>query len=481
MLDKLRKKYTQTPVELRASVVYVICNILQKCLSVITLPLFTDLLSKEQFGEFTVYNSWSSMLTLFLTLYMAHGSFSTAMVRFEKDRSGYISVVQTISAVLCLLFMGIYLPLRSWFNGLFSMSTPLVCVMVAEILTQFGLTCWYTHKRFEFRYVSVVVVTLLVSLCAPLLAYLLVIGSEEKGIARIIGYAAVNIAVGLVFFLYNTFKGRKLFAKEYWSYALKFNIPLVPYYLSQVVLNQSDRIMIEKIIGTAQAALYGVAYQLAFILTFVLNAINNSYVPWFYSKIKEGKTTDNRAVSSGLALLMAFMLMGVIALAPELIYIMGSGKYGEAVWVVPPITVSVLLLMYVQFFVNVEFYYEAKTMLVWGSIGAAIVNVALNLLLIPCFGFVAAGYTTLVSYLAFAVANYLTYRHVVKKYDQPEDAFDLKALLLILLVFCLLTAIAMVLYPVPLARYIIIALVFLGIGIKHKAVIAFVKQTVFRK
>ncbi len=481
MFKKLLKKYADTPVELRASMVYVLCNILQKCLSVITMPLFTGLLTQEQFGEFTIYNSWSSLLTLFLTLYMAHGSFSTAMVRFEKDRVGYISAVQAITAVLCLVFLAIYLPLRDVFNNWFSMSTPLVCVMVLEILTQFGLTCWYTHKRFEYKYISVVVVTLLISLFAPLLAYFMVIGSEDKGIARILGYAAVNIAVGLVFFLYNTFKGRKLFAKEYWVYALKFNIPLVPYYLSQVVLNQSDRIMIEKIVSKADAALYGVAYQLAFILTFVLNAINNSYVPWFYNKIKEGKTRDNRSVSSGLALLMAFMLMGVISLAPELIYIMGSGKYGEAVWVVPPITVSVLLLMYVQYFVNVQFYYEAKTMLVWGSIGAAVINVILNSLLIPHFGFVAAGYTTMVSYMAFAVANYFTYRWVIKKYQQPDDAYDIKALCLILLVFCTLAAIATALYNQPLIRYGIIAAVLLGVAVKYKAAVAFVKATVFRK
>ncbi len=481
MLNKLKNKIAAMPVEVRASVVYAACDIVQKCLSVITMPLFTRMLTKEEFGEYTVYSSWSSMLTLFLTLYLAYGSFSTAMVRFEKDREGYISVIQTICTVLCGVFLVVYLPFRGFFNELFSMSTGIVCLMVVEILAKFAVSCWMTLKRFEFKYIGVMVVTLIMIFASPTLAYVMIISSPQPGIARIVGYAAVNIALGVLFYAYNLYRGKKLATGEYWKYALKFNIPLVPYYLSQVLLNQSDRIMIEKIISKADAALYGVAYQLAFILTFVLNAINNSYVPWFYNKLKEGKARENRAVTSGLALIMAFMLMGVISLAPELIFIMGGEEYASAVWVVPPVTVSLLLLMYVQFFVNVQFYYEAKSMLVWGSIGAAVVNIILNGLMIPAFGYVAAGYTTMVSYMAFVVANYFTYRWVLKKNGQPDEAFDYKALGLIFLVFITLTAIAMALYNLPLIRYCIVAAVLLGVAIKFKAVLAFVNKTVFHK
>ena len=59
-------------------------------------------------------------------------------------------------------------------------------------------------------------------------------------------------------------KGKKCFNKEYWRYALSFNLPLVPYYLSQIIFNQSDRLMINSMTGKGEAAMYGVAYQLAF-------------------------------------------------------------------------------------------------------------------------------------------------------------------------------------------------------------------------
>ena len=139
--------------------------------------------------------------------------------------------------------------------------------------------------------------------------------------------------------------------KNFWRFALSFNIPLIPYYLSQVLFNQSARIMISNMVGLDEAGFYALAQNLALILTFVLNAINDSYVPWFYGKIKEGKEQENRPIATGIAILMAFLLMGIISLAPEFILVMAGSDYMDAVWIVPPVTMSVLLLFYSQLFV----------------------------------------------------------------------------------------------------------------------------------
>ena len=53
-----------------------------------------------------------------------------------------------------------------------------------------------------------------------------------------------------------------------------------------------------------------------------------------------------------------------------------------------------------------SFYYESKKGLVFASISSAIVNIYLNWLLIPKFGFIVAGYTTFVAYMLFALINY---------------------------------------------------------------------------
>lgn len=215
-------------------------------------------------------------------------------------------------------------------------------------------------NRFEFKYKSVVVVTLLTSILSPVIAFILVSLVSEKGYARIFGYAIVNILIGFILFIYNSQKGKHFYNKEFWKYAAGFNIPLLVYYLSQVVFNQSDRIMISHIAGTSDAAMYGVAYNLAMFLTFVLNAINASYVPWIYEKIKDNKSSENQTISLMLAILMGLMILCVIWYAPEIIVIMAGEQYKAAIYVVAPVAMSLFLLLYCQFFINVEFYYEEK-------------------------------------------------------------------------------------------------------------------------
>ena len=142
---------------------------------------------------------------------------------------------------------------------------------------------------------------------------------------------------------------------------------------------------------------------------------------------------------------------------------------------------SLLLLFYAQLFINVEFYYEEKAMLVWGSIVSAVLNVVLNALLIPIFGFVAAGYTTLLSYMVFALANYIVLQIIAKRRGQRMDYFDLRSLLLILAVFMGLSFLALALYELIVIRYCIVAAVLLSLIVFHKKVIAFVKAVLVRK
>jgi O-antigen/teichoic acid export membrane protein len=208
----------------------------------------------------------------------------------------------------------------------------------------------------------------------------------------------------------------------------------------------------------------------------VLNAINNSYVPWFYGAIKEKKWEDSKKVANGISLLMAVLLLGIIWLAPEVIYIMAGKSYYEAVWVVPPVAMSLLLLFYAQLFINTAFYYEKKGFLVWASIWSALLNIVLNVLLIPWIGYIAAGYTTFVSYIVFALLNYWGARKHVKSEIDMRCLYDLKTLILIFAGFVLLSFGAMALYSVFVIRYIVIA-VALGIVVwKREILIKYLKM-----
>lgn len=473
MIHVLKRKWKSIPVTVRASTAYAICSILQKCISFITLPLFTRLLTTEQYGQSTIYNSWNSILSIFLTLNLAYGSFSAAMVKFEKDRDAYIASVEGICLTLSAVFLAIYLPFAKYWNMLFELPTAFIVLMVVELLASNAILLWSGKKRFEFKYKSVIAVTLINAIAAPVFAFFFVIHTEEKGYARIAGQALVSIAIGGIFFLFNIAKGKKIFSRKYWKYALGFNIPLIVYYLSQVIFNASDRIMISHYLGKDNAALYGVAYSLATVLTFVLSAINNSYLPWFYGKLKAGREKENQATACAIAVLMAVMLLGIIWFAPEIIIIVGGEQYREATWAVAPVTMSMLLLLYTQYSINIEFFYEEKRKLVWSSIGAAVVNIVLNVLLIPRLGFVAAAYTTLASYFVFCYANYRTMKKVLDKNGKLDQSYNYKGLIGILIVFLLLGFMGMLLYKYLMIRVLIAITVLIIVWSKRRIILKY--------
>lgn len=474
MSSKSLMRFKSIPVEVRASVAYTLCSILQNGLAFITLPIFTRLMSTEQYGQYTIYASWSAMICIFVTLNLPYGSFAKAMVKYEDRREAYISSAEGICLLLAGIFFVIYLPARAFWNRFLELPTALVVVMVLEMLANTGILLWSGKKRFEYKYKEVIAVTLVTSLLAPVLAYLLVINTEEKGYARIIGYASVTILVGGAVFIMNAYRGKRLYTKELWSYALSFNLPLICYYLSQSVFNQSDRVMISHYCGKDKAAVYGVAYSLSMVLTFVLNAINNSYVPWFYGKIEQNAKRDNQKISAIIAILMAFLLLGVIWLAPEIILIMAGAKYTGAIWVVPPVAMSVLLLFYSQLFINVEFYYEKKKHLIFASVGSAAVNIVLNAWLIPVFGFVAAGYTTLVSYVIFVAANYIAMIRTLREKEIQNDAYNIRLLFIIFAVFAAFTCIAVLLYKLPVIRYSFIGVVLVTAFLVRKKIMEYI-------
>lgn len=475
-MKTLWKKYMGLSIELRASMVYTICTLLQNGVAFLTVPVFARMMSTAEMGYYTTYNSVENILMIFLTLNLAYGSFNTAMTKFEDKRDQYTSSVDMICITLSAIFFVIYLPLKGFFNGLFKLPTELMLLMIAGIVMKNALNCWTGRQRYDYRYKSVVAVSLFISLVGPLVSFFAIRATVDglKGISYVKALNILEIVVGGIILIYCLAKGRTFFNKKYWAYALTFNIPLIPYYLSQSIFNVSDRIMIDHFWGKSDSGIYGSSYTLAMILTIVLNALNNSYLPWLYRKIKAGERKENQKIAMYIAILMAVLLLGVVTLAPEVILILGK-KYLAGVWVVPPVAISLLLLFYSQMFINVEFFFEEKKRLVYGTAVAAIINVVLNYFAIPRFGFVSAAYTTLISYMVFAGMNYLFYKKTLKDRDIPNDLYNMKAMMIILAVFTALVFTIMPLYNFSIVRYIIVLVLGIAIFIKRNMIMGFIR------
>ena len=204
---RMIRQVKNVPLEIKASFAYTVCSVIQQTLSILTLPLFTRVLTKAQYGQFSVYSSWLAIIMIFTTLNLPYGSFNTALVKFEDDCDKYISSIQGICIGLTGIAFVIYLPFSKLWNHLFTLPTLFVVIMLVEAFATASLQFWFGKQRFDYKYKGVVLITLLISVLSPLLALYLVSSVSEKGYARIFGYSVVNIVIGVFFAAYNLYKG----------------------------------------------------------------------------------------------------------------------------------------------------------------------------------------------------------------------------------------------------------------------------------
>ena len=476
MISKIIQKYKSIPVAAKCSLWFAFSSVFQKGISLITTPLFTRLLTTEQYGQFSVFQSWYQIICIFATLNLSYGVFNNGMTKYPQDRDKYMSSMQGLSTVVTLLLFCVYLPFRGLINELTGLSTLLMLTIFAECLAVPAISFWSARQRYEFKYIALLGVTVFNATVSPILGLIAVNLTEEKGIARILSAALVNVCIGIFFYILNIARGKKFFSKDYWGFALKFNLPLIPHYLSSIILAQSDRVMIEKMIGGSAVAIYSVAHTFSLVMNIVTNSINSSFIPWTYHKLKEKNIADLKRCATFLVAGVAVVSLLPVLVAPELMWIIAPSEYAEGVWVIPPISTSVYFMFLYCLFANVEFYFERNKFVMVASVIAAVANIALNALFIPIFGYIAAGYTTFVCYLLYAVAHYIFMSRVCKEKLGVKSVYNDKLIVLITVVYLICTALAMCLYKLIFVRYAILFAVFIAILIKREKVIEIVKN-----
>ena len=443
----------------KASIWFAICSIIQRGISMITTPIFTRILTTEEYGTISVYNSWFAIIMIFATFELATGVFNKAMIKYEDDRDGYTSSTLFLATCITGVFFLVYLIAYDLWNNLFSLNTSFMVMMFVEIIFTEAMQFWSIRQRFDFEFKNVVIVTLLANVLGSVLSVVLVLLSPtHKAELKILGTLAVHIIIYGVIYFKLIRKGKKIYAPEYWKYAINYNLPLIPHYLSQQILNQSDRIMIDKMIGRADAALYTVAYQVAILMNLITNAVHASFSPWAFQSIRDKDYKKIGDLTLKIIILMAAVCFLFSLFAPEVILILGGSTYTEAVWVVPPVAMSIVFNMLYSLIGNFAFYFEKTKFVMVGTMGAALANIILNAIFIPMFGYAAAGYTTLACYILYSLLHYFVMLRICRE-NGIEQPFNTKAIWSVAVVSVLLSIISVFLYRYTIPRYIVMAMI----------------------
>lgn len=413
----LLRSYKNLPKQFKSSFVILISSFITSAMSLLTTPIFTRLMSVEEYGLVTQYNSWLGIITVIATFSLSAGVFQVAMSEFSEDRDRFtFSALCLSNFVTILLFAFVFIFLFT-FVDLFQLPVSLIVFMFIYLLFYPAMDMWLSRQRYEYSYVKVAVISIGSSLVSQIIAIILVVCVKglNLGVVKVwaSGVAMILTSIGLYISIAAKAKFRPSF--KYVKFAFVFNAPLLIHYLAQYALRSTDKIMITRFLGEGATGIYGLGSTVANIALLAWTALSASITPYIYDHMKDKDYGKINSAVVGVEIFFALCCVFVSVIGPEIIYVLGSQKYMEGIQLIPPIAASCLLTAIYGFYSLIAFYYHKRISTAIMTIIAAAINIVLNYFLIPKFGYVAAAYTTEIAYLIYTILHYFNYRLIVKK------------------------------------------------------------------
>lgn len=457
----LLNRCNKIPVQVKALSWFLICSFMQKGISIITTPIFTRLLSSTEYGQYGVFNSWLSILTVVVTINLYSGMYTRGLVKYDKEKEIFSSSLQGLCLVLVIFWTIIYAIFHIQINQFTSLTTVQMLAMLIMIWTTAAFSFWAAEQRVNLNYKILVVVTVIASIAKPGIGIIFVLYAEDKVTARILGLALVELVVYTGCFIIQMIRGKMFYSKKYWKEALIFNIPLIPHYLSMSILNGADKIMIKEMVGYSEAGIYSLAYSLSQIMKLFNTALTQTIEPWLYKQIKNNQIYEIRKVAYSSWILIAVVNLVLIAFAPEAVVLFAPQSYYNAIWIIPPVAMSVFFIFLYSFFAVFEFYYAKTKLVAIATCVGAVLNIILNYIFIKMFGYYAAGYTTLACYMIYTIMHGCFMKKICKQQGITGPVYNMKILFYITFNFMLIGFGLLLTYNLPILRYscIIIALI----------------------
>ncbi len=457
---------------IKASVAIFLATLITKGISYITSPIFTRILTPKEYGTVTIYVTWATIIGVIATFSLSAGVFNNGMVDFENDRDDFSFSMLILSNLITFVCAGIFYIIFPYVKNFINLEPKFLILMFVIFLFEPAYLFWNARQRYEYKYKCSFIVTVLMAILMPLTAILLVLSDKIDNVsAKIYGTYFVALVIYFTFYIFLMIKSKCKTKVNYWKYAFLFNLPLIPHYLSAYVLNSSDKIMIANLVGESETAYYSVAYSIAAIVMIVWSSINPSLVPYTYEKCKSGEHDKIAKVTQPLLLVFFAGCIGVILFAPEVIAIMGGKAYRDAVYVIPPIVAGVFFQASYYIYANVVYYYKKPKYVMYASVIAAVVNIVLNYIFIKMFGYLAAGYTTLVSYVIQASIDYWAMKKVVGK-----SIYNMKYIGALSFAIIAVALISNILYKFIFVRYTLIIALIVILFISRNRIIKIIKS-----
>lgn len=464
---------------IKAGIGYTIGNYLLKGLAFLTLPIYSRLLSTEDFGDYSVFLSYETILFIILG-FAIHSSFKNAKYRYDSEDSQegmsysqYISVAMVllvVSAGAWLLIANLIYPLVSGYLGIDRLSMNLLVLFSYSTAV---ITCFNADSSLSYKYDSYLWISGINAVGNTLLSILLIVTAlnQNRYIGRVIGTVVPSLILSIVIAIRYLTKEKPRNSKEYLKWGLVYSSPIIFHGISQVILGQFDRIMIKNIIDSSAAGIYSFAYNIFMIISVTSTSLDNVWSTWAYSKLNAKDYDAVKKYSAYYMLGMLVFSLLVMMVSPELIMILGGEKYAEAKYIVLPIITAGYFSFLYTIPATAEYYTEKTGYMAVSTVAAAAINIALNAFFINAYGYVAAAYTTLVTYVLYFLFHILTAKKIM-----PEFCISLKTVVTASVVVILANFAIMMLIDQWLLRWAIALVLFCVLVIVEEKKFCFIKK-----
>ncbi len=443
---------------------------ISKVLVFLLMPIYTTLLSSEQFGVADILTQTANLLIPLASLGVSNGLFRFAL---DTDKEGK---KRAFSSCMLVFLLGIIplaalIPLLRFFaiyrGYVWLVLLYVCCANFHSIAANYLRACGRT-RAFAMQGIANTVLTILLNI-------IFLVPCRMMGVLGYVLSVAVSdfvVTVVLIFVckIYRDFDLRAA-DKGCIKDILKFSIPYIPTTMMWMITSASDRFIVTAFSGAAENGLYAAAYKLPTLISLAGGVFIEA---WQISSLSDAKREERAAFFENVYKnYISIMFMGgslLVALSPFLTRLLLADSYYSSWVYVPPLAIAMLFSAFSAFMGSVYFI-EKRSMrsLFTASMGAG-VNIVLNLLLIPTYGAMGASAATAVSYaLVFAVRAYDT-----KKYLRFGLCIPRLALNTVLITA---QAVAIIFLPKPLDFYSQIGIIALILLINGREIVRAVLDT----
>ena len=472
-MKAILNKFKNMPENLKATLVFAIASFATSGINYLTTPIFTRLMTGAEYGTVSVYNSWYAIVRVIASMTLIFpGILNVGLYEHSGNRWKYLSSMLGVTTVCTAVLSVLYAIFPGVFQNLLGLDNSLMLLMLASCFALPATTFWTMKQKYEYRYQVTFFVSVGSAVLAQVVSVFAVMAADKSfdhvhlDQVRLWSAGIVNMAVGLVLFGYILKQGRTFVDLPLWKKTLVVAIPLIPHYLGGEILSSMNQIMIGSMVGKTEAGIYSLAAILSAIGILLWRALTVMFNPFVNAKLGSREFGRIREAVKPLMLVVGIMCVIASLAAPEIIRVLATEEYLAGVYVVPPVAAGIFIHAMYDTFAAVSFFHKRSSRIMVATLTAAAVNLIGNYLFITWFGYIAAGYVTLISNLVLTAMHYRNAR-LVEKEEIYDPKFSLRSVVLVT-VGCLLCNL---IYPFFVLRYALIAALLVFLWTRRRAVI----------